>query len=589
MPSAEKKDSQPRHNRNRTGKPIVQTHSFMSLQYLTIFVLLLAAPLAFSSLTTTVDRTSLTTIEVLTLVVRLDNVDSDDAPDFTPLLSEFEIVQQSGPNVRENLTILNGRRVQEKRAEWRVLLRPKRKGQLLVPALSAAGHQSRAFTVSVDEPSQALKRQLRQYVFFKTEVDRESTYVQGQFIYSVRLFYTGYISGDPPGAPALTDAIVEVLEPNRRYEEVVDGRNYYVLEVIYGIYPLKSGTLTLPPETFFGTRNVRGIRQRTERVSAISEGHTLSVVAKPAAFPNDNWLPASALELTETWSPEQDTFEVGEPINRIITLRANGVSSSVLPRLSFDAGDLAKTYADPPIATDQLSANGTTGQLKTSIGIVPTEPGKLSIPTIQVPWWNTNSETLQWAELPGRVITIKPLAAPANITPTQTPSTTQTAPEVVTEIRYHPISWYLAGLFLLLWLATLALLVFRRRPGSPEDARHTQQPQTGRDEADPATHFSTLQIACRRNDAAGAIDALSQWLRATIGPAATITHWLQQQTDSEIAQHVTHLQASLYSPEGATWQEGAALIALIERAELERESNDNAAANKTVLAALNPG
>ena len=100
----------------------------MSLQCLTIFVLLLAAPLAFSSLTTTVDRTSLTTIEVLTLVVRLDNVDSDDAPDFTPLLSEFEIVQQSGPNVRENLTILNGRRVQEKRAEWRVLLRPTRKG-----------------------------------------------------------------------------------------------------------------------------------------------------------------------------------------------------------------------------------------------------------------------------------------------------------------------------------------------------------------------------------------------------------------------------------------------------------------------------
>ena len=97
------------------------------------------------------------------------------------------------------------------------------------------------------------------------------------------------------------------------------------------------------------------------------------------------------------------------------------------------------------------------------------------------------------------------------------------------------------------------------------------------------------QIACRRNDAAGAIDALSQWLRATIGPAATISHWLQQQTDSEIAQHVTHLQASLYSQEGATWQEGAALIALIERAELERESNDNAANDKTALAALNPG
>ena len=157
------------------------------------------------------------------------------------------------------------------------------------------------------------------------------------------------------------------------------------------------------------------------------------------------------------------------------------------------------------------------------------------------------------------MVTIKPLPAPANITPNHTPSTTQTAPEVVTEIRYHSISWYLAGLFLLLWLATLALLVFRRRPGNPEEMRDTRPPQTGRDEADPATHFLTLQIACRRNDAAGAIEALSQWLRATIGPAATITHWLQQQTDSEIAQHVTLLQASLYSQEGATWQEGAAV------------------------------
>jgi len=549
-------------------------------------------PSGFASLTTTVDRTSLSTIEVMTLIVRLENVNSDDSPDFSSLLSDFEIVQQSGPSIRQNLTIRNGRRLEERLTEWRLLLRPKRSGQLLVPALSLAGYQSRVFTVSVSTPSDSLKRQLREYVFIETEVDRDTTYVQGQLIYSVRLFHNGYISGDTPKAPELTDAIVEVLEPARRYEEVVDRRNYYVLEQTYGIYPLKSGTLALAPETFFGTRNVRGIRQRTERVSAISGGHEITVNPKPKAFPSDNWLPASALALTETWSPEQDTFDVGEPINRTITLTAQGVSSSVLPRLGFDAGGRAKTYTDPPVATDHVSATGTTGQLTTTVGIVPTEPGELIIPTVQIPWWNTDDESLRWAELPGRVITINATAAPFDAPPLQTSSPAALSPQIVTEVRYDPMGWYLTGLFLLLWLGTLTLLIKRRhgRPRSPTNT--TSLKESNLSTPDPAKRLTQLRDACRNNDAEAVINALRQWLRATFGPSVTVTQWLQQQADAELTQQVTDLQASLFSSTGSVWQGGDTLIADIERSENARKSGaseHNTNANGVGLAALNPG
>ena len=384
---------------------------------------------------------------------------------------------------------------------------------------------------------------------------------------------------------------MEVLEPNRRYEEVVDGRNYYVLEHTYGIYPLKSGTLVLAPETFFGTRNVRGIRQRTERVSAISGGHELTVKPKPIEFPNDNWLPASGLELNESWSPDQDTFDVGEPINRTITLTARGISSSVLPRLSFDAGERAKTYTDPPVATDQVSVTGTTGQLTTTIGIVPTEPGELVIPAIRIPWWSTESETLQWTELGGRVITVNPIAQSIESPQLQTPSPAAAAPQIVTEIRYHPLGWYLTGFFLLLWVGTLTLLLRKRResPGSSMDA---PPPSRAHLVTDPAQRFTELHDACRRNDAEAVIDALRHWLRATFGPSMTVNDWLQQQSDNELVQQVTDLQASLFSRSGDVWRGGEQLLADIERSENARKSratDHDSSANSRGLAALNPG
>lgn len=56
---------------------------------------------------------------------------------------------------------------------------------------------------------------------------------------------------------------------------------------------------------------------RGRRVRVASEPLTLTVAPRPAAYGGDEWLPARALELSESFS-DATTIRVGEPVTRTV-------------------------------------------------------------------------------------------------------------------------------------------------------------------------------------------------------------------------------------------------------------------------------
>ena len=549
--------------------------------------LLLTSFASVASLTTSVDRRQVSDADLLVLKVRLENAGTNTAPDFSVLEQDFEIISVKGPQSTSRTSIINGNTTAEVYVLWELSLRARRLGQLIVPSLYAGRDRSSPIVVEVVRQTAEMRRQASQYVFFETTVDRQETYVQGQLLYTVKLFYVDAVSGDFPAPPALGDAVIEPLGGEQRYETLVNNRRYYVLEKRYAIYPQKSGELTIPRETFAGSRGSNRFFSTGERVMAISNPHTINVQPKPASFPDANWLPAKGLVLTDAWSQTPPNFTVGEPINRTLTLTVEGVAGSLLPPMPPLTIDNAKTYEDPPTVTEAATTNGIVATQTYTIGIVPTAAGSLELPAIRLYWWNTETDALAYSELPAASFTVKASTS----TPTSTPSLTPVVPPAAVaaasnaspqpQSRWALISHVLVVVFALLWLITLGLW-WRSR----QTHRQSGKPETPSIATPNTAPLTQLTHACRQGQASAARQALFLW-GIEQDPSINSLHELGLHLQSPaLITEINNLERSIYAEGNHEEWDGSALLNIVKTL---RQRPKTPKQQTSLMPTMNPG
>ena len=551
---------------------------------------------AFADLQATVDRTRVSELDLINLTVRLSGQDSRSSPDFSVLRKDFDVVSQSGPNQSSEYSFINGRQSSETHTEWTVTLRARHFGKQTIPPIRLGSQSTQPITIDVVKAGPATTaNRANQPVFLETSVDTNSTYVQGQIIYTVKLYYGASISGNFPGAPDIDNAVVETVEKQKRYQSIVGNRRFYVMEAKYAIYPQQSGKLVLPRETFSGTQGGSGgffSFTQAQPVHAISDSHTIIVKPQPKAFTGDQWLPARDLTLTESWGNKGvPTFRVGEPINRILTLTAKGVSSSQLP--PFPKLDLpnAKIYTDPADRTDQPDPHqGMVSTESTTIGIVPTEAGKLTLPEIRIPWWNTRTDKMEVATIPEETYTIAPAPPGSSVTlpatPAATPTTQQQAQAPTSQVvRYIPSKlWmYVLAALTVLWLfSTWQWLATRRRLTTRLSGIETETEPETRGITEKAA-WDIFEGACKQGNADRARSALFVWAKLRNSGINSLRD-LAARNDA-LQKEIETLDNTLYSPqsEGA-WQGNN----LLEAAKTLRSTKPEKPKHTALHGSLNP-
>lgn len=552
---------------------------------LVLLLTLCTAGLAQADLVVKADRQEISDADVLRLSVRLENTSISATPDFSGIERDFEILNIAGPSRYSSTSIINGRTSVTSSVTWELSLRALRTGELNIPALRLGGDRSDPVTINVTPQTAATRRQASQYVFFDTGVDTNTTYVQGQIIYTVKLHYVDAVGGDFPPPPNIEDAVVETIGEERRFDTVVNNRRYYVLEKRYAIYPQRSGTLTIPRETFVGTRGRSSLSYGSDRVMAFSENHKITVKPKPAAFTDANWLPARNVTLTDSWKMAPPDFVVGEPVNRTLTLTAEGVAGALLPSLPEPQISGAKLYADPADISELPTPMGLTATQVQSLGIVPTQPGIIEFPAVTVRWWNTQTDSPAEATLAAERFVVA--GAPATVTmPTVPPSAdTATIPSATTgdaqpaTSLWTPVGWSLAVVFAVLWLLTLRAWGRSTHSGAALRPSHSMADK----DSTEATAFRALEAACHQQDLTAIRRALLHWGQIhsphcpslhdlgkhldSLSPAAS------NASDNDFAEHATigqciaALEQALYAPPGekelaTDWQPDALVKAL---------------------------
>lgn len=448
------------------------------------------------------DRPAVTAGDTVTLTIETGDGRSAQ-PDLTPLERDFAVL---GTRTSTQVQIVNGR--QSAQTRYVIELEPLRDGEITVPELRVGNARTPPLTLTVLPPAAAPPEGAD--LFVEVQAEPLNPYVQQQIRLTVRLLYAIPLTEGSLADPALAQAVVERLGEDVTYQTVRNGRRYNVVERRYAVFAEHSGELTLPPVRFQGRTASDGqpfsgfhLLHRGRRVRAASAPLTLTVRPRPAGA-GAHWLPSPELNLHDAL-PQDQEFQVGEPITRRLVIEAQGLTAGQLPDLPVpDLAD-ARVYADQPLAENRSDGPWLHGRRQRSLAIVPTAAGTLILPEIRLAWWDTDADRIREAVLPPRRITVLPAASKAATTNSGVESAA--LPQAVPATHASDIWPWIAAALLLLWLATLY--------GWWRTWRKSHRAGSISPPPPPRTHLRrALRQACQANDPHTAAAALLAWLRA---------------------------------------------------------------------------
>lgn len=521
--------------------------------------LLLPGAAAHGTFEASVDRRVIDENDVLVLELRHDAQVFVGNPDLSPLEEDFSIL---GSQRASQFTILGGRT--ESVTTWTVTLQPRRRGELLVPALEYEGERTEPITVRVTAPTPDERAALARTVFFETDVSTDDVWVQEQLVYTVRLYYAAeaVLFGDLPPAPTVENAVVRPLGDSRPGSETRDGVRYNLVEQRYAVVPQRSGTVRIPPETFTGAvRLPEGGRTRRKNVRIESTGHDLAVRAQPEQWPAGvPWLPARDLVLEERWSETPVRLRAGEPATRTLVLAARDVAASTLPEIGAAVPDGVRAYPSQPALEESLVDGTPVASRAEAVVLIANTPGALELPEVRVRWWDLERDESRVAVVPARRLEVRPAAAGAAPSGSPEPEASEAdaprpaAPGQPTPVRavqpFDPsLPWRtVAALLALAWLATGVAWWFARRRSAARAAggpAHAGGPDLAGGEP-LESDLDAVRRACDAEAPERARDALRRWrdalpAHADLAPAGALA-----EADALLAA----LDRSLYGPEG---------------------------------------
>ena len=518
-----------------------------------------------------VDRSTIRENESFTYVLAVQGQVRDE-PDVSMFAADFEILQRS----RNTSIQMQGGRTSQI-TEWRYQMMPRRAGSFTLAPLEVAGALSNPVELEI---LPALAGDAPGDIFLEVEISPATAYVQSQVIYTQRLYRavsTGRSSLTPPDVTG-GETIVVPLGEDREYQTVRDERTFIVLERRYAVFPQVAGELTIQPMVFeavvitaSGFSSLQ--RFRSEPVSL----SVLPAVAPPPEFAGAAWLPARDVAIEQRWSGDPEEFTAGIPQTRTLRVEAQGVLETQIPDLSLFETDSLQQYADQPEMTRQSSAEGTHAVRTERFAVIAQAAGALTIPAVELPWFNVNSREWEVARVDPREVTVLPSREPG-AAPAPSP-----APAALPVEPVHTGARLWQGISAALLAAWAVTLLAWWQSGRVKRAAALRQPaaETPARVSDRRL-LRQLRAACNVNDAANARRLLLEWGAARFGEQVKSLGRLAALLPADLTAAIGELERSLYGPDSPAWN-GQALSDALAQADAVNRSGVATAGERELL------
>jgi hypothetical protein len=402
----------------------------VKVYFLSLFFFLMTFYVQAKELNLSVDKKVLVEGDTLTLTLEYDG-DSNNQPDLSKLSKDFNIVSTS---TSQQFSFVNGAASQIKK--WSFGLRPLHKGKINIPAIKLDNLYSNSVDIEVKEMTDVAyvpdsrENTNAPYFEIKQEFDVKHPYVQQQVNFFVHIYDSiGLQNGAPTiSADVQKDWIIVPLtdKPIVR-QETINHKRMNIETYAFAAFPQKGGTLEVPQVSFegfyvkdatfdfpnfdddisfFGV-NFHNVFGQQVPVRMKTKAQTIDVRPIPANSLSASWMPLNNLELSAKWD-EKSKFKTDEAITRTITLKATGMTESMLPKITFPEADGFKQYPENPTVSEQI-INGkiVTTAIFNNV-YIPQKSGRLTIPPLKMQWFNVDTQKLQITSIPQEVIDILP-------------------------------------------------------------------------------------------------------------------------------------------------------------------------------------
>lgn len=370
---------------------------------ITFFLLILAIP-SWAELISRVDRTEIGANETLQFTLRYTGQAVSGEPNLKPLEQSFEIISTSR---QQQYSWVNG--AAKSSTDWKILLLPKRQGAFTIPQLSFKGETSKAISVLVKPNQTGSAATADQPVFIETSIDKSSAYIQEQIILTHRLHYSVQLQDISISDFKIPDALIQQIA-EQRFTQRIGNKNYTIIELKFALFPQAAGKLTIPAQRFtaYETSGSQfgGFFSRGNRLMRVTEEKSIDILPRPIHVSINNWMPSKGIKLSEKWSNNSNTLTTGEPITRTIIISANGLTAAQIQPLPLIDDPAFKIYPDQAELVNNKTNQGIVGTRSQSIAIVPNSTGQITLPVIEIKWWDTQNNRLQTSRLPSRTFSV---------------------------------------------------------------------------------------------------------------------------------------------------------------------------------------
>ena len=521
-----------------------------------------------------IDRNAVRVNETFELTINMESTPVNQ-PELTGMPGDLEVLRSS--NFYRKSTVNGQSQVQ---AGWTFTIKALNEGLYTIPSFNIDGQKTQPLTIKVlAAVSSAEINGQADAIKIVSEINTDTVYVQQQLLYTIRLYRSVRAQYASLTEPELEGALIERLGEDIQFETVIDSVRYRVLERNYAIFPQQSGNFTISGVTYnaevssgrqsFGT--LGSLRGRSRSVSLSSEDKMIEVKPIPATV-TDWWLPASDVRIEQSWKPDSSVLQVGDPVTWTYTISAEGLTSTQLPDVLPKEVNGLKFYPENAKSNNLIVDGKLIGKRTQTVAVIASEAGEITLPPVEIAWWNVATDSAQVVTLPEKRIRID--GVESNTVPTQpTISEPATKPDLVTQtdpLEDTPqaseststlLYWQAATVFfILLWLITL---VWRNNQRTDIATGSAAKAQTSKQAKSNDKHArKELTNALSSNDASRVTIALVNYARTLDSEIHSLADIRKRITDQTIEQELRTLEQARYS-QRSSW-ESKQLAAIVD-------------------------
>ncbi len=414
-----------------------------------------------------VDKTQVELDEQITLTISVSgNVKSIPQPELPPL-DEFT-VYSAGRS--QNFSYTNGRISSS--VTFNYVLLPRKTGKFIIDPVRielegktyqttpieimvASGGKTQPVPAPSGKEKKKVKPQLRgKDLFIETVVNKKKVYVNEQITLTFRFYQGVRLFHNPQYTPpSLTGFWSEDLPPKKQYYQVINGKQYYVQELITALFPTSTGKLIIGPAELkctaedldrFPTRDPFAMFNR-DLLSLFRQGKPQILRSKPIQI---EVLPLPEIGKPENFSGtvgnyklkvsvDKTDVEIGQPIT--LKARINGVGNiksvgkPTIPELSD-----FRTYSSGSLENVSKKNYKVQGVKTYEEVLIPRKAGKYTIPPIEFSFFDPKAKNYETLKSKPILLTVLP---PSQASPTEIAQLSkQEIGKTVKDIRYIKFS-----------------------------------------------------------------------------------------------------------------------------------------------------